>query len=480
MWQETNTYSARATALEQFEDFELLDGEAILERHQGTGSVAGGFIDGLAEASGNRQPVGVFSAAAWPGGPPGIRTTDELLRRLDDALQQAPDVDGVLVNLHGAMVADGASDMELETLRRVRARFRRVPVAAVMDLHANPSPAAVHACDAVVGYRTYPHVDMHACGTEAAGLLERALGGERLVTAHGRLAELTSPVAQGTGDAPMQGLLERAERRAHEAGALRVSLFPGFPYSDADRVGFSVTTVARAEEAAGAIAVTGATLADVQAHIGEFAKALPDPAAAVAKALGAQDLPVVLADVADNIGGGGPGDGTAILAELIAQRAQGAVVLLVDAPAVAAAEAAGVGAELDVTLGGRTDLLHGPPVRARARVVRLGDGRYRSEGSYMTGQEFSMGPTAVLEVGGVVVVAMSRATPPFHLEQLTANGIDPGAASVIAVKGAVAWRDPYRPVTGSFIEVDTPGCCPADPYRLARSAQPSALEPATA
>jgi microcystin degradation protein MlrC len=95
----------------------------------------------------------------------------------------------------------------------------------------------------------------------------------------------------------------------------------------------------------------------------------------------------------------------------------------------------------------------------------------------MTGQDFSMGPTAVLACGGTRVVAMSRATPPFHLEQLSANGIDPSAATIIAVKGAVAWRDPYAAVMASYIEVDTPGCCPADPYRLPRSRRPVPLSP---
>ncbi len=113
--------------------------------------------------------------------------------------------------------------------------------------------------------------------------------------------------------------------------------------------------------------------------------------------------------------------------------------------------------------------------------MRLGDGDYTSGGSYMTGQRFSMGATAVLEVeeAGVTVLAMERATPPFHLEQLTSCGIDPAAASMIALKGAVAWRAPYAAVAAAAIEVDTPGCCPADPYRLPRTTQPAAVDPFT-
>ncbi|HST38375.1 MAG TPA: MlrC C-terminal domain-containing protein, partial [Conexibacter sp.] len=366
---------------------------------------------------------------------------------------------------------------DLDAVAAVRARFGAVPVAVVLDLHGNPSPKAIACCDVVVGYRTYPHEDMRACGVEAAALLGRALAGERLVTVLGKLPALTSPVAQATADEPMRGLLERAEARAAAAGVARISLLPGFPYSDVARAGFSVTAVAPAAREPAAREVVAATLADVETQLDAFVTARPDAAAAVERALALDVRPVVLADLADNIGGGGPGDGTALLAELVARRVAGAVVPLVDAPAVAAARAAGVGAELALELGARSDALHGAPVAVRARVVALGDGDYVARGSYMTGQRFSMGATAVLDVDGVLVLAMERATPPFHVEQLTASGIDPAGASLIALKGAVAWRAPYREVARAAVEADTPGCCPADPARLPRTTVPERFAP---
>ncbi|HST40948.1 MAG TPA: M81 family metallopeptidase, partial [Conexibacter sp.] len=104
MWQETNTYSPRPTALADFAAFELDAGDAVLARHRGTGSVIGGFLDGI-DALDGAAPVALLSAGAWPSGPPDAATAGELLARLDAALAQAPAVDGVLVNLHGAMVA---------------------------------------------------------------------------------------------------------------------------------------------------------------------------------------------------------------------------------------------------------------------------------------------------------------------------------------------------------------------------------------
>ena len=343
------------------------------------------------------------------------------------------------------MVTEGYSDMEAETLRRIRDRFPDVPVMAVLDLHANFSAEACAHCDAVVGYRTYPHVDMADCGRETAALMRRALAGERFVTAYGKLGALTTPLAQGSANEPMRGLIQRADSRTMEAGAERVSLLPGFPYSDVARCGFAVLAVATTDKAKAAIAVVGDTLDDVERHLGDFAISRSSPADAVAEALRQSATPVILADVADNVGGGSPGDGTTLLAELIAQKAQAQWSSSPTHAAVAEARRAGTGNELST-----------PPRRQERFTTRCAN---RSSGGgepterwrlshrrkLDDGPEFSMGPTAVLELDeGITVVINSRATPPFHIEQLTSIGIDPRRASIIVAKGAIAWRAAYE------------------------------------
>jgi len=475
MWQETNTYSPRVTTIADFEAFELLEGEAILAHNRGTGSVIGGFLAGLKDKA---EPVGLLSAGAWPAAPPDKATSHLLIDRLESSLRHAPDLDGLLVNLHGAMVTAGYSDMEAEALRRLRARYPSIPLMAVLDLHANFSAEACAHCDAVVGYRTYPHTDMGDCGHEAARLMLRALAGEKFVTAYGKLGVLTTPLAQGSATEPMRGLIERAEKRAKSAGIERVSLLPGFPYSDVARCGFCVLAVSAADKGQAALGVVGDTMADVEDCLPQFLLTRPSAAEAVAEARARPNNPVVLADVADNVGGGSPGDGTALLRELVRQEAAGSIVIITDAEAVAAAEGAGLGGHLAAFLGGKSDRLHGSPLKTNAIVKHLSDGAYRTQGSWMTGQAFSMGPTAVLELPeGVTVLVNSRATPPFHIEQLTSNGIDPHRASLIVAKGAVAWRGAYEPIMASAIEVDTPGCCPVDPLRLPRRHPPAEVPP---
>ncbi len=465
--QETNTYSARRTSLEDFAAFELLHAEAITEQHRGTRSVIGGML----EANGF-EVVPVFSAGAWPAGPADRGTLEELFARLERELLAAGQLDGILLNLHGSMVCEGVDDVELETVRLVREVVGNVPMASVHDLHGNPSPGLVDHCEVVIAYDTYPHVDMYERGAEAATLLAEMLDGRKLRTDVGKIPLLSCPLAQATAAPPMRDLQAKAQQVADQAGMRRINLLPGFPYSDVERAGFSVLVVHDADRRAEAWEVAAALCAEVDARWEDFMVVRDDPATAVRKAIAAPHHPVVIADVADNIGGGSPGDGTAILAELLAQRADGAVVLMAEPDLVREAVRVGEGREVDADVGAKTDDLHGSPVRVRGRVRAVTDGRYHSGGTWMTGREFSMGSTAVVDTNGVTLVAMERATPPFHGEQLTSVGIQPADAKVIVVKGAVAWRAAYGDVAAQVIEADTPGVCPVDPSVLERKNNP--------
>lgn len=476
LWHETNTYSARTTSRQDFADYELVAGADVIAHHRGTRSVIGGFLDGLAstpDLTVAEEVVPLFSAGAWPGGPADRVTFAELMDALRTALMGAGPLDGLLLNLHGAMVADGEPDVESALLRMIREECGDVTVAAVLDLHGNPSPTLADLADIVIGYNTYPHVDMWECGFEAVGLLRRSLAGPLLSTAIAKVPQLTCPLVQGTDDEPMRGLLAFARQEAMQVGTARISVFAGFAYSDVARAGMSVVVVDSGErrDVAEGLADRVAERIRAVAAAGWFDVDRPSPAEAVQQALTAA-TPVVLADVADNIGGGSAGDGTVLLAELLAADAVGAVVVIADEQAVALAEAVGVGATLHATVGGRTDGLHGPPVAVKGIVTRLADGHYVSRGSWGSGLRFSMGPSAVVDLSGVTLVLTSRATPPFHSEHLTSLGIDPAAARILVAKGALAWKAAYGSVARTVIEVDTPGACPIDPLMLPRKNQP--------
>jgi len=467
VWHETNTYSSRPTTLADFEAFELDTGSEIVERHAGTRTVLGGFLQ--AE---DMELVPVFSAGAWPAGTVTADAADRLLQMLTTQLEAARPLDGVMANLHGAMVAEGRPDMEADVVAAVRSAVGDVPVVAVLDFHANPSVPLVENTDVVVGYDTYPHVDMYERGVEAAEWFRRLLAGERLKSRIGKHPLLTTPLAQWTDADPMQGLFRRANDAAQRLGVERVCICGGFAYSDTDRAGISVLATTGVDNAAAADELIVGVLADIDDVADQFTVALPGPEEAVAAALAAGEKPVVLADIADNIGGGSAGDGTALFEQLLAQGATGALCIIADAEVAAAAHQAGVGGTVAAEVGAKTDEYHGAPVPITGRVRALSDGRYTSGGSWGTGQSYAMGPTAWLDVNGNDMVVTSIPTPPFHVEQVTHLGIDPSQATIITAKGAVAWRSAYGHFAKTVIEVDTAGVCPIDVSRLPRTITP--------
>jgi microcystin degradation protein MlrC len=463
LWHETNTYSARKTTLDEFAEFELVEGSAVVDLNRGTGSVMGGFCD-----ADQFHLVPIFSAGAWPSGLITAETIEGIFDRIARGLASVGQLDGMLVNLHGAMVAEGCADVDRALLQLIRESIGNIPTAAVVDLHANLAPGIVESCEVLISYDTYPHVDMRERGREAADLLSLILGGEALHTQIGKISVISCPLAQATAQDPMRGLQSRAASRAARAELARICVVGGFAYSDVERAGMSVLVVADEARRESALRVLEETIEDIRDHAADFTVERPGPRDAVEAALKAKDNPVVLADVGDNIGGGSAGDGTALLSELLKQHAKGAVVLLADAEVAVHAAALGEGAAIHAAVGGKTDHVHGSPLDIKGRVRKVTDGTYTTAGTWMTGRHFSMGKTAVIEVEGVTLVVMERPTPPFHAEQLLSVGVRPELAVIIAVKGAVAWRAAYGDVARTVIEVDTPGVCPVNPLALPR------------
>lgn len=461
MWQETNTYSPRITTLDDFKRFELLEGEEVGAAHAGVRSVIGGAIDVL----GAHARFGL-SAGAWPAGPADESVARALLDRFADTLNQHRDCAGVLLNLHGAMVASGYPDLELEVVERVKRQLGDIPIVTVLDYHANPSREFIAGCDAVVAYTTYPHVDMFERGRQAAEILLSILRHER----RGRVVLrkmplLTSPLAQGTHSVHVTELL-------HAHGQLVTSLggfvTPGFPYSDVARAGMSIGLNKWADDPVHAQSLD-TLAAGVLTNRDLWSPNVTSVEGAMIEAAVATER-LMLADVGDNIGGGSPGDGTALLEGLLRLRSRRSLVMITDPQVVEEATAVGVGGSIDVAIGARTDALHGAPVRTRVEVVSLSDGTYRALGEWMGGMEFSMGPTAVVRAQSVTIIVTSVANPPFHVEQVTSQGLALESFDILTAKGALAWQDGYGPLVGRAIFVDTPGVTPAHPERLLRHA----------
>jgi microcystin degradation protein MlrC len=407
------------------------------------------------------NPAGPVTAEAFE------RISALMLAALSDALEAGP-LDGIYLELHGAMVAEGHDDAEGELLRRVRAvAGPDVPITASLDPHANMTAQMVALADALVPYRTYPHVDMKPAGAQATRLLiERIRRGRPWARAFRQVDFLIPLTMQCTMVPPMREVLEERARLAEAHRCAELGFCLGFPYADFEGCGVAIAAYAEDQEAADAAA--GALRDYLHRREADFAGGVLPAAEGVAQAIAiarAAARPVVLADTQDNPGGGGHGDTTGLLAELIRQDAQRAVLGLInDAESAAACHEAGVGATLSLSLGGKSD---GAPLPVTATVEALSDGRFTCTGPMGKGNPADLGPTALIRVSsGVRVIVVSRKMQALDQALFTHIGVDPAAQGIVALKSSVHFRAHFQPIAERVIVVAAPGPVVADPATL--------------
>ncbi|MBI2502606.1 MAG: M81 family metallopeptidase [Candidatus Latescibacteria bacterium] len=455
---ESNTFASHPTALG---DFGVRPADQLVAHYQDTFSEMAGYIAGAREH--NFELVPLFSAGATPAGPLTRQAYEELVGRLLAGLKQAEPLDGVLLALHGAMVAEHFPHADAETVHRLRAHFGpSFPIVVTHDYHANVPPSLVEEATALVIYKTNPHIDQRERGLQAAGILARTVRGEvRPLSALVKPELLFNIYHHNTSRPPMQPLMQAAIELEKTPGILACSIAAGYQYADVPHMGPSIVVVADGDQALAQR--EAARLGELMwARREELKIAVPGPAAAVQMAMANERFPVTLLDFGDNIGGGSAGDSTFLLAELLRQGAEGWVVTIWDPASAQQCNQAGIGAQVALRVGGKTDTLHGPTLSIHGRVCTLHEGRYEErERRHGGGRHFDQGLTAVVAVGGEgrggLLVLNSQRTAPMSIHQLTCAGIQPQHQQILVAKGAVAPRAAYEPVSARLIEVDTPG-----------------------
>ena len=441
-------------------------GEPIFTAVEGANIPAAGAIRAL------RALGHTLVGTAWAAASPSAHVTTDAFERITgelvSSLARTLPLDGVYLDLHGAMVSEAHDDGEGEILRRVRqAVGPRIPVVASLDLHANVTRAMVKYADALVAYRTYPHVDMADTGERAAGILDRMLrGGQRPAGAFHQLDYLTGLPSQCSFIAPCKeiyALLAELERRS---GVL-LSFTPGFPMADFAECGMAVFGYGFArDKVVSAAEELRAAVADAEK---DFVMELHPSRDAVqrAQAIGARGAPVVLADTQDNPGAGGNGDTTGILRALMEHRAQDAVLgMLIDPACARLAHDAGTGATLAFNLGGKSGVAGDAPLNGEFTVERLGDGRFTCTGPMFKGFRMNLGPMALLRsraATGVRVVLASRKCQAADQEMFRHLGVEPGRERIVALKSSVHFRADFEPIAREVLIVKSPGPALADP-----------------
>jgi microcystin degradation protein MlrC len=440
----------------------LVAGQDMLTWLRDTGYATAGFL-GIMEARHELLPL------LWTSGGAGGLVTDDAFERilgnLLDRLKAALPLDGVYLDLHGAMVTRRYEDGEGEMLRRVREVVgETIPVVISLDYHANVTPEMVETTDAVVAFLTYPHVDRAETGQRAARAMELLLArGRPAGRALRKLPFLIPLNDQCTLVEPSAGIV--AMSQLAEGEVVTLAYLAGFPPADLHWCGPSVVAHAWTQQAADEAA--DAMARAIEEREAEFAVEMVTPAEGVARAMAQAThatRPVVIADTQDNPGCGGNADTTGLLKALVQAGAEAAVLgFLCDADAAQAAHAAGLGAGIRLALGGRTGPEGVSPLEAEFRVLALGDGRMRLVGCVARGRVVDLGPMALLGIGGVSVAVTSKRFQALDLEPFRHLGIEPAQQKILALKSTCHFRGEFEPIAESVIVVLAPGYHRADP-----------------
>lgn len=467
---ETNVFSSVPTDLAAFERSGLTFGEAIVERERGTNSAFGGLI--AAAGRFRFQLLPIVSVWATPSGVVTATAIRALIESLSEGLGSFAPVDGVLLALHGAMVTEIDDDGDALILDAVREIVGPdVPVVATLDLHANISPRMVKTATALIGYDTYPHVDMAERAEEAAALILRIIDGEvRPTTALVKPPMLPTSQNMVTDRDPMRSLLARAHEMERDQRVLNVTIAGGFPPADVVDAGLSVLVTTDddpdlAARLANELALEAWCRRDgLLGGVTSFADA-----ASIIEAHRSGSRPLLLVDIGDNPWSGSPGDSAELVRFLLERRiGDAAVAMVVDPDSVTRCIQAGAGATVSLELGGKTDDLHGPPLPVSGAVRAIGDGCYVNFGPMMAGLPVDLGPTAVFVCGdpAIEVLITSRAETPIDLNVFRSHGVEPTARRVIALKGKGHFRAAFEPIAERIVLVEGPGISGAELNRL--------------
>jgi microcystin degradation protein MlrC len=455
---EANTFVPRLTTLDDFRAWHLWEGEAVIVNSRGTNVEVAGFLDVLEEAGAEVLPT--LATFALSGGPLDTATYVTLRDRLLERLAAVRPFDAVLLALHGAMVTEEEEDADGVTIRAVRDVIGPdTPLVVSMDLHANLTAHCVEHADAIVGFRTSPHVDLRETGQRAARLLVKRLRSEaRPVMAFAKLPMLT-PASTHIHHlpGPFKRLMDAA--KAAEGGAvLSASVFAVQPWLDVAEMGFATVTVTDGDPALAA--ETACRLAEqAWSERNAFMETrLAPPGEAIQRALAHPSGPVVLSDLADGTGAGSPGDATAVIAALLdADPPKPALVCVRDPAVAAAAEAVGVGTEIDVPVGGKLDNVYNRPVRFHGTVEFAGPAAFRFGGAGYTGVEMDMGRCTVLRWHNVRLLVTSTAVFTVDPAMYRAVGLEPADAQIVVVKSHIQFRAGYDDLAAEIILLDSPG-----------------------
>lgn len=457
---ETNTFSNVKTTEALFKQWEWDHGDKIIERHRGVRDYLGGMIDRAMNL--NIEVTPGFSAFTYPSGIITDQTFEAIKQEVRQSIENTGDFDAVCFALHGAGTAESADDIEGEILSMIRKQIGYdKPLVATLDLHGNITDKMVEHADVLLGVNYYPHTDCYERGIEAINVIQSLIKKNLQVTAHLTKLPLIIPTSTTNLD-PANSINERCREIESRPGVLDCTFFHGFPYTDNPIMGVSVlTTTINNKDLASQGSKEIASV--IWSKRNEFMPTSITPVEGIEIAKQASSHPVVINETSDNPGGGTPGDGTHLLKEMLNQKLSNACFgYIFDPEVVQLAQESGVGNTIKVSLGGKTDNLHGDPLEVDAYVKSLTDGRFKQSSPMWQGSQVDLGPSVRLVVKGIDVVVCSVKSQALDEQIFLLHGIDVNTYNIVALKSSQHFRAAFEQISDQIITVDSPGLSTLD------------------
>jgi microcystin degradation protein MlrC len=469
---ETNTFAPTKATYDAFVHgggFPRMElGDSVLKNVRRINVGLAGFIE-QAEIEGWDLVPTIFAAAT-----PSAHVTDDAFERIAkamiDGLASAGKLDAVYLDLHGAMVTEHHDDGEGEILARVRKVIGDdIPLVASLDLHANVTPEMVDHADALIAYRTYPHVDMADTGRACARHLGLLLQTKQRLAKAFRQSPFLIPISwQCTNDEPAKSIYQKLAALQNEA-VPTLSFAFGFPAADFVHCGPSIFVYGRTQ--ADADAAADAIAALIESHEDDFDGKIYSPDEGVRHAMELAKTatrPIVIADTQDNPGAGGDSDTTGMLRALVRNNAQRAATgVMYDPQAARAAHEAGAGNIVTLALGGKSGIPGDAPFKETFLVEKLSDGDFLAPGPFYGGRMMKMGPSACLRIGDVRIVVASHKTQLADQAMYRYVGIEPTEQAILVNKSSVHFRADFEPIAEKILICAAPGAMPANTADLA-------------
>ena len=465
LWHEGNSFTPVPTRLADFRQREWAEGASVPEFYSGTRTEIGAAVD-FFRANRALTPVYLRCAAAPPGGPVEEVDLQRIFNEIVEGVREA-NPDALYLSLHGALIGSETLRADVALLEAVRKALGGKPLAVSFDLHANLDPAIAGLADIIVGYKTYPHVDMHETGAKALFLLSETLSKKiRPVVAIAKVGAILPSFRMRTAEGPMAEIEALAAKRT-TGRILDATPFGGFAYADTPCAGAAAAVTADGDRIA-AEALAAELAQEMYRRRGEFAVSLPDPAS-VLVSFKKGKKPGAILEPSDNPLSGGVGDTTGLFRALLESgtRQRAVFAFFWDPDLAAKCEP---GKKMRVSLGGRLSSTWGPPVPLEVEVERVTDGRFRNAGPMEKGLEVNLGRTAVLRAvlrtGSLRIIVTTSCQSPNDAEYFRLHGIDLAGVDLVCAKAKNHFRAAFGATFDPIVEVDTDGPAAADLSRL--------------